>query len=124
MLNSVVLIGRLTKDPELRYTPSGKAVVQMRLAVPHTDKDTDFIDVIAWERQAESVANYMEKGRLIAVQGRISVRNYEDNLGNKREKVEVVATTVRFLDRGDAAAGPAGPVAPPSANPLAGLGGL
>lgn len=123
MLNNVVLIGRLTKDPELRYTPGGKAVVQFRLAVPHTSEDTDFIDVIAWERQAENVANYLQKGRLVAVQGRLSARNFEDNLGNKREKVEVVAAVVRFLDRGDAGAGNGGSPAA-SSNPLAGLGGL
>lgn len=120
MINSVVLVGRLTKDPELRYTPGGKAVTQFRLAVPHTEKDTDFIDVVAWEKQAENVANYLQKGRLVAVQGRLSARSYEDNLGNRREKVEVVAVLVRFLDRAEQAA----PAAPSSSNPLAGLGGL
>lgn len=106
MLNTVVLIGRLTKDPELRYTPSGKAVATLRLAVdrgttnPQGEKETDFIDVVVWERQAETVANYLQKGRLIAVQGRLQIRQYETQEGQRREKAEVVANQVRFLDRG------------------------
>ncbi|HYF78579.1 MAG TPA: single-stranded DNA-binding protein [Symbiobacteriaceae bacterium] len=106
MLNHVVLIGRLTKDPELRYTTSGKAVATLRLAVdrgttnPQGEKETDFIDVVVWERQAETVANYLQKGRLIAVQGRLQIRQYETQEGQRREKAEVVASQVRFLDRG------------------------
>lgn len=106
MLNNVVLIGRLTKDPELRYTPSGKAVATLRLAVDRGttnqqgERETDFIDVIVWERQAETVANYLQKGRLVAVQGRLQVRQYETQDGQRREKAEVVANTVRFLDSG------------------------
>lgn len=106
MLNVIVLIGRLTKDPELRYTPSGKAVATLRLAVdrgttnPQGEKETDFIDVVVWERQAETVANYLQKGRQVAVQGRLQIRSYETQEGQRREKAEVVATTVRFLDRG------------------------
>ncbi|HLN61879.1 MAG TPA: single-stranded DNA-binding protein [Symbiobacteriaceae bacterium] len=106
MLNVIVLIGRLTKDPELRYTSSGKAVATLRLAVdrgttnPQGEKETDFIDVVVWERQAETVANYLQKGRQVAVQGRLQIRSYETQEGQRREKAEVVATTVRFLDRG------------------------
>ncbi|MFZ5823758.1 MAG: single-stranded DNA-binding protein [Bacillota bacterium] len=106
MLNSVVLIGRLTKDPELRYTQSGKAVATLRLAVdrgttnPQGEKETDFIDVVVWERQAETVANYLQKGRLVAVQGRLQIRQYETQEGQRREKAEIVASTVRFLDSG------------------------
>lgn len=106
MLNSVVLIGRLTKDPELRYTQSGKAVATLRLAVdrgttnPQGEKETDFIDVVVWERQAETVANYLQKGRLVAVQGRLQVRQYETQEGQRREKAEIVANSVRFLDSG------------------------
>lgn len=106
MLNTVVLIGRLTKDPELRYTPSGKAVATLRLAVdrgttnPQGEKETDFIDIVVWERQAETVANYLQKGRLVAVQGRLQIRHYETQEGQRREKAEVVANTVRFLDSG------------------------
>lgn len=104
MLNSVVLIGRLTKDPELRYTPSGKAVATLRLAVdrgttnPQGEKETDFIDVVVWERQAETVANYLQKGRLVAVQGRLQIRHYDTQEGQRRERAEIVANTVRFLD--------------------------
>lgn len=117
MLNAVVLIGRLTKDPELRYTPSGKAVTVIRLAVDRGttnaqgEKETDFIDIVVWERQAESVANYLKKGRLVAVQGRLQIRQYETQDGQRREKAEVVAHQVRFLDRGkdgDHGAGAAG----------------
>ncbi|MFZ5816180.1 MAG: single-stranded DNA-binding protein [Bacillota bacterium] len=106
MLNSVVLIGRLTKDPELRYTPSGKAVATLRLAVdrgttnPQGEKETDFIDIVVWERQAETVANYLQKGRLVAVQGRLQIRQFETQEGQRREKAEIVASTVRFLDSG------------------------
>lgn len=108
MLNSVVLIGRLTKDPELRYTPGGKAVATLRLAVDRGShaadgsKETDFIDVVCWEKQAETVANYLQKGRLVAVQGRLQIRQYESQEGQRREKAEVVANQVRFLDRAPA----------------------
>lgn len=104
MLNSVILIGRLTKDPELRYTPSGKAVATIRLAVDRGtvnqqgEREADFIDVITWEKQAEVIANYLQKGRLVAVQGRLQIRQYTTSDGKRREKAEVVATTVRFLD--------------------------
>lgn len=116
MLNTVVLIGRLTKDPELRYTPGGKAVATLRLAVDRGstnaqgEKETDFIDVVVWERQAETVANYLQKGRLVAVQGRLQIRQYETQEGQRREKAEVVASQVRFLDRGQETGGerPAG----------------
>lgn len=110
MLNTCVLIGRLTRDPEMRYTNAGKAVATMRLAVdrgttnPQGEKETDFIDVVVWEKQAESVANHLAKGRMVAVQGRLQIRQYETDGGQKREKAEVVANTVRFLDRGDAPA--------------------
>lgn len=111
MLNTIVLIGRLTKDPELRYTQSGKAVATLRLAVdrgtsnPQGERETDFIDVVVWERQAETVANYLQKGRLVAVQGRLQIRHYETQEGQRREKAEVVASTVRFLDRAADAGG-------------------
>lgn len=106
MLNNIVLIGRLTKDPELRYVSSGKAVANFRLAVDRGttnaqgEKETDFIDVVVWERQAETVANFLQKGRLVAAQGRLQIRNYENQEGQRREKAEVVAHQVRFLDRG------------------------
>lgn len=114
MLNSIVLIGRLTKDPELRWTQSGKAVATLRLAVdrgttnPQGERETDFIDVVVWEKQAETVTNYLQKGRLVAVQGRLQIRQYESQEGQRREKAEVVATAVRFLDSGRDQAGMGG----------------
>jgi single-strand DNA-binding protein len=114
VLNTVVLIGRLTRDPELRYTQTGKAVATLRLAVdrgttnPQGERETDFIDVVVWDKQAETVANYLQKGRLVAVQGRLQIRNYETQEGQRREKAEVVANSVRFLDRGTDSAGAGG----------------
>jgi single-strand DNA-binding protein len=114
VLNTVVLIGRLTRDPELRYTQSGKAVTTVRLAVdrgttnPQGERETDFIDIVVWDKQAETVANYLQKGRLVAVQGRLQIRQYETQEGQKREKAEVVANTVRFLDKAGEAAGGGG----------------
>ena len=105
MLNRVVLIGRLTRDPELRYTTSGIAVANFSLAVdrPYTnqqgERETDFIRVVVWRKLAETVANYMAKGRLVAVDGRLQISNYEDKEGNKRQSAEVVAENVRFLDK-------------------------
>jgi single-strand DNA-binding protein len=103
MLNKVILIGRLTRDPELRYTPSGTAVTKFNLAVNRFSKqgerDADFIDIVTWQRQAEVVANYLGKGRLVAVEGRLQIRSYDDSQGIRRKAAEVVANTVRFLDR-------------------------
>lgn len=109
MLNSVNLIGRLTKDPELRYTPGGKAVATMRLAVDRGTKDAsgknevDFIDCVVWERQAETAANNLNKGRLIGVEGRLQIRQFDTQEGQRREKAEVVIKPfgLHFLDRGD-----------------------
>lgn len=100
MLNQVVLIGRLCKDPELRYTTGGKAVGGFRLAVDRgtATKETDFIDVVVWEKQAETASTHLRKGRLVAVQGRLQIRQFEHE-GQKREKAEVVANIVKFLDR-------------------------
>ncbi|TBL77451.1 single-stranded DNA-binding protein [Paenibacillus thalictri] len=108
MLNRVILIGRLTKDPELRYTPAGVAVTQFTLAVDRPfsnqqrEREADFIPVVVWRQQAEHVANYLRKGRLAAVEGRMQVRNYDNNEGRRVYVTEVVADNVRFLDRGDA----------------------
>ncbi|MFZ7102951.1 MAG: single-stranded DNA-binding protein [Peptococcaceae bacterium] len=106
MLNKVILIGRLTKDPELRYTPSGVAVASFTLAVDRPfsnqqgERDTDFIPIVVWRKQAENCANYISKGRLVAVDGRIQVRTYDTPEGQRRWVTEVVADNVRFLDRG------------------------
>ncbi|MBY0205294.1 single-stranded DNA-binding protein [Paenibacillus cucumis (ex Kampfer et al. 2016)] len=103
MLNRVILIGRLTRDPELRYTPNGTATASFNLAVdrPFGDKETDFIPIVTWRQTAEACANYLRKGRLAAVEGRIQVRNYENNEGNRVYVTEVIADNVRFLERGE-----------------------
>lgn len=104
MLNRIVLIGRLTKDPELRTTSNGTAVATFTLAVSRMSKDeTDFIPIVVWRAQAESCAKYLTKGKLAAVDGRLQIRTYEDSKGNKRTVAEVVAENVRFLSpKGDA----------------------
>lgn len=105
MLNLVVLIGRLTRDPELRYTPgNGTAVATFTLAVdrPFTNKqgerEADFIRIVTWDKLAETCANYLQKGRLVAVTGRLQIRSYDDREGIRRKAAEVVARDVRFLE--------------------------
>lgn len=107
MLNQVILIGRLTHDPELRYTAgSGIPVTTFSLAVnrPFTnqqgEREADFIKIVTWRKQAENCANYLKKGSMAAVTGRLQIRSYEDNEGIKRKVAEVVADNVTFLDRG------------------------
>jgi single-strand DNA-binding protein len=105
VLNSVVLIGRLTRDPELRYTPSGDAVCNFTVAVDRPfatsgKHDTDFIEIVCWRKSAEIVSEHLSKGRLVAVEGRLQIRSYEAKDGGKRKVAEVVASSVRFLDRG------------------------
>jgi single-strand DNA-binding protein len=104
MLNRVILIGRLTKDPELRYTPSGVATTQFTLAVdrPFTngsgEREADFIPTVTWRQLAETCANYLRKGRLCAVEGRLQIRYYENNEGKRVYVTEVIADNVRFLE--------------------------
>ncbi len=102
-MNKVILIGRLTRDPELRHTPQGTAVCQITVAVNRRgaqpgQQDADFINVSVWGVQAENVARYMAKGRQVAVEGRIQTRNYDDKDGKKVYVTEVIATNVQFLD--------------------------
>lgn len=103
MLNRIVLIGRLTKDPELRYTPNGKAVASFTLAVDRPfknqrgEREADFINVVVWGSQGENSANYLAKGKLAAVDGRLQIRSYDDKDGQRRWITEVVADSVRFL---------------------------
>jgi single-strand DNA-binding protein len=110
MYNRIILIGRLTRDPELRYVPSGAPVASFTLAVdrPFRDqqgnRETDFIDIVAWRKLAEQVSQYMSKGRMVAVEGRLQIRSYETQDGQKRKVSEVVADGIRFLDRGKTAA--------------------
>ena len=107
-MNKVVLIGRITKDPELRFLPgSGTATCTLTLAVDKYNnktgqKEADFVPVVVWGKQAESTANYMTKGSQMAISGRIQTRNYEAKDGNKRYVTEVVATEVQFLSKGNA----------------------
>lgn len=99
-MNQVALIGNLARDPELRYTGTGKAVVTMTVAVNRgfgKDNDADFIRVVVWEKQAENCANYLTKGSKVAVSGRIQTSSYENQNGEKRTMTEVVGRTVEFL---------------------------
>ena len=113
MLNRIVLIGRLTRDPELRFTQSGIAVCTFTLAVDRNfksasgERETDFIDIVVWRQQGENCANYLSKGKLAAVDGQLRTRSYETQDGQKRKAYEVVADNVRFLSpkEGGAAGG-------------------
>lgn len=104
MLNRVVLTGRLTKDPELRYTPNGAAVATFTLAVNRSfsnqngEREADFINCVAWRKQAENVANFLKKGSLAGVDGRLQTRNYENQQGQRVFVTEVQAESVQFLD--------------------------
>lgn len=101
MLNHIIIAGRLTKDPELRYTQSQIPVASFTVACERDfgatgDKMTDFIDVIAWRNTAEFVQKYFTKGTMAIVSGRLQIRNWEDNKGNKRKTAEIVADNVYF----------------------------
>ena len=104
MLNKVVIMGRFTKDPELRRTGSGTAVTSFSLACDRDfksqsgDKETDFIEVVAWKNTAEFVSKYFSKGRMAVVEGRLQIRDWTDKAGNKRVTAEVVADNVYFAD--------------------------
>jgi single-strand DNA-binding protein len=103
-MNHIVLIGRATRDPELRYTKNDTAVSNFELAVdrPTTnqagERETDFIRCVAWQKTAETAANYLRKGRLIAVEGRLQIRSYETQDGQKRRVPEVILNSIQFLD--------------------------
>ena len=104
MLNKIILMGRLTRDPELRRTNSGTAVASFTIAVDRDfksqggEKETDFIDVVAWRSTAEFVSKYFSKGRLAVVEGRLQLRDWTDQNGNKRKNAEVIADNVYFGD--------------------------
>jgi len=106
MYNKVILIGRLTADPELRFTPGGIPVAKFTLAVDRVfknkqgEREADFIDIVVWRNLAETCSNYLKKGYMAAVDGRLQIRSYDDNQGIRRKAVEVIAENVRFLDRG------------------------
>jgi single-strand DNA-binding protein len=105
MLNRIILIGRLVADPTLRYTQSGIAVTTFTLAVDRAfanqqgEREADFIDIVVWRRLAETCANHLFKGRLVAVEGRLQIRSYDDQNGIRRKAAEIIADNVRFLDR-------------------------
>ena len=114
MFNHIVLMGRLTRDPELRHTGSGVPVASFSLAVDRDyksqdgDKETDFIDIVAWRNTAEFVSKYFTKGRMAVVSGRLQIRDWTDKNGNKRRSAEVVADSVYFGDsKKDTASGAA-----------------
>ena len=103
-MNKVILIGRLTRDPELRFTPSGKAVATFSIAVnrPYSkEKEADFFNVVVWGKSAENCANYLAKGRLVGLDGRLQSRSYETQTGEKRYVTEVIADQVEFLEWGN-----------------------
>ena len=103
-MNKVFLIGRLTRDPELRYTSSNIAVATFSIAVDRNfsnaagEREADFINIVVWRKQAENVKNYMHKGSQVAIDGRIQTRSYDEKKKKKRYVTEVVADNVQFLD--------------------------
>ena len=127
MLNQIVLMGRLTRDPELRRTGTGTAVATFSLAVDRDfansttgERETDFIDIVAWRNTAEFVSKYFTKGRMAVVTGRLQIRNWNDKDGNKRRSAEVIADSVYFGDSkregGDAGYAPSYASAAPANN--------
>jgi len=106
-MNRVDLVGRLTRDPELRHTTSGRAVCQLNLAINRTftnqngEREADFINVVVWDKQAENVSKYVTKGRLVSVEGRLQSRSYDDKDGKRVYVTEVVANSVQFLSTGN-----------------------
>lgn len=102
-MNKVFLIGRLTRDPELRYTGNNTAVASFSIAVNRNftnqsgEREADFINIVVWRKQAENVKNYLKQGSQVAIDGRIQTRSYDDSEGNKRYVTEVVADNVEFL---------------------------
>jgi single-strand DNA-binding protein len=119
MINRIILVGRLTADPELKYTASGLAVASFRIAVDRPfknqqgEKETDFINIVAWRQRAEFAANYLTKGQLAAVDGRLQIRSYVTQDGQKRFVTEVVADSVQSLERRREGGAPAAGDTPP-----------
>ena len=110
-MNKAILIGRLTRDPELRSTPAGRNVCQFSIAVNRTftnangDREADFINCVVWDKQAENLVKYQKKGNQIAVDGRIQTRNYEDKDGKRVYVTEILANNISFLDSKGSSAG-------------------
>ena len=124
MFNRVILVGRMVSDPELKYTPSGVAVANFRIAVDRPfankqgERETDFISIVAWRQSAEFAANYLTKGRLVLAEGRLQVRSWTTQDGQKRWATEVVADNVRGLDRPKDGGGGEAASEPPSDEPI------
>jgi len=129
-LNKVILIGNLTADPELRYTPSGTARTRFSIAINRQYKDssgqlqeeTTFVPIVSWGSQAENCANYLSKGRSVAVEGRLRIDSFENAEGERRKVVEVVAQSVQFLGspggrQADSASSAPSTVSEPAAQP-------
>jgi single-strand DNA-binding protein len=124
-LNKVLLIGNLTRAPELRYTPSGTAVADLRLAVNRNystqsgerREETCFLTVVVWGKQAESCGEYLDKGSQIFVEGRLQTRDWESKDGQKRSATEVVAERVQFMSRTKGVGGAGGGVGAPATVP-------
>lgn len=97
--NRVILVGNLTRDPEIRYTQSGKAVTKFSLAVnnPRNKEETTFVDIVAWDRLGETCNTYLKKGQTTLVEGRLVIRSYDDKDGNKRKATEVVIDNMQML---------------------------
>lgn len=131
MMNVVVLVGRLAKDPEMKYTPSGMPITTFRLAVDRGRKNdagedqTDWLNIVAFQKTAELVAQYCDKGSIVGIEGRIQTRDYDDASGKKQTWVEIVANNVRFLEsrseaeRRRAARGQSAPAGAATAPPAA-----
>ena len=123
MLNRITLMGRLVRDPELRYTPNGTAVCSFSVACDRDykdangDKTTDFIDIVAWRNVAEFVSKYLTKGRMAVVDGRLQLRDWTDNDGRKRRNAEILANSINFGD-----SKPQGLMQPDDAGEYAGVG--
>src|SRR5574344_2787303 len=103
-MNRVMLIGRLTTKPELRYTSSNLPYTRFSIAINRTysnnqgQRETDFINIIAWRKQAENVCNFLDKGSLVSVEGKLQTNNFTDKDGNKRYSMDVIADSVQFLE--------------------------
>ncbi|MDX9753249.1 MAG: single-stranded DNA-binding protein [bacterium] len=111
MINHIVLVGRLTRDPEIRYTQTGIPVASFSIAVDRRfknangERETDFINLVAWRKQAELVGEYVKKGYLIGVEGALHMRKYQTREGENRTAYEVVCDNIQFLDRGSRSGG-------------------
>jgi single-strand DNA-binding protein len=109
-LNRIILVGRLTRDPQLKHTSNGTAVANFTIAVNRRrskEKEVDFIDVVVWQKLAELSAQYLSKGKQVGVEGRLEIRSYEDKEGIKRKIAEVIADNIEFLSPAGQSAGQA-----------------